>query len=97
MRLILLIIITLLTLTSCSINSRYKPEPVRYTPHKLRQCGGFKYEKRGDNIILDYKVAKCLKHNLIVCCKDKKNLNVANSANIEIIEALNRDNILSKF
>jgi len=80
-------IIALLILTSCG-----KPvpnvEPAKYKVHTLKKCGKLKYEKQGDKLILDYKVAKCLKNNLIVCCKDKKALEICNNANIEYIKLL---------
>jgi len=97
MKLISVATLVLLALTACSTEPRFKPEPIRYNPHKLKPCGAFKYEKQGKQVILDYKVAQCLKDNLVLCCKDKKNLYIANEANVEIIETLNRDDIIVGF
>ena len=94
---LLMLILPLLALTACSTDIKPKPEPIRYKTHKLNPCGAFKYERKNDNVILDYRIAECLKSNLIICCKDKKSLEVANKANIEIIETLNRDDILAGF
>jgi hypothetical protein len=79
----------LLNMTGCS-NKIVTPniKPVKYIPAKLKKCGTLKYEKQGNKLILDYKVAKCLHNNLIQCCKDKKALYIANKANIKNIELL---------
>jgi len=91
MKLTLPILTIVLILTGCSSNTpKPKIKPVTYKTHKLKKCGMFKYENKNGNIILDYKVAKCLKYNMITCCKDKKNLEVANEANIEIIKTLTK-------
>lgn len=91
MRLMLLATITLLALTACSSSPAFQPEPIQYTPHKLKNCGAFSYEIKDGKMILDEKTAKCLQKNLVVCCKDKKALQTANEANIRIINILERD------
>ena len=74
-------------LTSCG-KPTPKIEPRLYKVHKLKKCGKLKYERQGDKLILDYKVARCLKNNLVLCCRDKKALEVCNNTNIEYIKML---------
>jgi hypothetical protein len=79
----------LLSMTGCSSKAVIpKIKPIKYTPSRLKKCGTLKYERQGDQLILDYKVAKCLHNNLIQCCKDKKALQIANEANVKSIELL---------
>ena len=79
----------LLILTGCGSPGLPALRPVSVTVHKIRPCGMFRYERRGGKLILDYKVARCLKRAMRQCAEDRKKLIVANRANVRQIEALN--------
>ena len=75
-------------LTGCGSPTLPTLHPVRVTPHKIKPCGTFSYERRGGKLVLDYKVARCLKRAMRQCAEDRKKLIVANRANVRQMEAL---------
>ena len=78
-----------LILTGCSgraVTPQLKP--VRVKVHKIHPCGKFRWERRGGDLILDYKVARCLHRAMRQCAEDRRRLMVANEANIKQMEAL---------
>ena len=79
----------LLILTGCGSPALPTLHPVRVTPHKIQPCGTFRYERQGDRLILDYRVARCLKRAMRQCAEDRKKLIVANRANVRQMETLN--------
>ena len=86
----MVIIATLLTglFSGCASNTQLQVKPIQPKLNKIKKCGKFKYEKQGHLLILDYKVAKCLKKQLIECAEDRKVLIEANKANVALINKL---------
>lgn len=62
---------------------------MRVKTHKIKPCGTFRYERQGDQLILDYRVARCLKRAMRECAEDRKKLIIANRANVRQMEKLN--------
>ena len=80
-----------LILIGCGSTVYPELKPVEVQVHDIKPCGPIKYERRGDTIIFNRKDADCIIRGAKQCAEDRKELIVANKANVRQMKALKHE------